>query len=119
MKKIAPLLLLFLCLGMTCQRQTSSISTNQQAAREIYEQAATIQAELIPILKQLEQEKNSISIQGRALSEAEIKKINQIEAIQTRYAWFEENYKPQQSLKDQRECLDTLNWIQRKIKTLD
>jgi predicted S18 family serine protease len=119
MKMTAPFLLLLLCLGMNCQRQTSSLSPNGKTTQDIYEKTVKLQAELKPVLNQLEQEKNSISIQGRELSEAEIKRINQIDAIQLRYAWFEENCDSQQSLKDQRACLDTLNWIQRKIKIMD
>lgn len=107
MKKILPIFfLIMLCLN--CQRQASIL----------YQQSAELASLVAPAVEALEQEKNNISIQGRALSQAELQKVDQIDALLNRYDWFKENHQAVNKLKDQKACLETIQWMQNQLATL-
>ena len=107
-----PFLLLVL-LGTCCQRYTNT------RAVALFQKADAIAIEIAPKLTQLEQEKNNISIQGRALTGIEIQKIDQINTLLDRYAWFNDKHQPGQSLKMQQQCLETIQWIQQQLLVME
>ncbi|MEM6378858.1 MAG: hypothetical protein AAF705_11610 [Bacteroidota bacterium] len=113
MRVTIPFLLLCLLFCTNCQRY------NQARISTLFQQATDVATEIMPKLSQLEQEKNSISIQGRALTELEIQKVDQINTILDRYAWFKENHQANQNIKVQQKCLETIQWIQKQILEIE
>lgn len=109
MRLTLPILLCLLTVCMSCQRYSNA------KASTLYQQAAEIEKVIAPTIENLEQEKNSISIQGRALTEAELQKIDQIDALLDRFAWFKENHRSSQGIKTQKACLETIQWIQQQL----
>lgn len=108
MKKTLPILFGLIMLCLNCQRQASTL----------FQQSAEIARQIAPTVENLEQEKNNISIQGRALSEAEIRKIDQIDALLNRYDWFKKNHQASNKFKEQKACLETIQWIQNQLAAL-
>ncbi|GAB5551680.1 MAG: hypothetical protein Sapg2KO_12710 [Saprospiraceae bacterium] len=104
------LCLLTFCLS--CQRYSNAKTST------LYQQATEIEALVAPVLKEMEQEKNSLSIQGRALTETELQKIDQIDTLLNRYDWFQKNHQATQSIKIQKECLETIQWIQKQLSEM-
>ncbi|MDX1939628.1 MAG: hypothetical protein SFU99_03705 [Saprospiraceae bacterium] len=61
-------------------------------AGEIHEQAMAIEKDMKAQFEQLVQIKNSINVQGRMLTAAEIAFVEQVEAIESSYHFWEENH---------------------------
>lgn len=112
MRLTLPILLCLFTVCLSCQRYSNAKATT------LYQQAAEIEKIIAPTIEDLEQEKNSISIQGRALTEAELQKIDQIDALLDRYAWFKENHQNSKGIKTQKACLETIQWIQKQLPEL-
>ena len=84
---------ILLCTVFACQRNTDSGADQVlEEAGKIHLQAVEIDKTVKPLIAQLEQERNQINIQGRALSEGEIQRVQQIESILASYDWFNENH---------------------------
>ncbi len=67
-------------------------SPELQEAAKVHTQAIKIEKELKPQLEQLIQIKNSINVQGRALTSQELALVTQIESIEHSYAFWEEHH---------------------------
>ena len=63
-----------------------------QEAAEVHTEALKIEKEIQSKLEALQQRKNTINIQGRALTEAEIAFVNQVEALEASLRYWEENH---------------------------
>lgn len=112
MRPSLPILLCLLTLCLSCQRY------NNAKVSTLYQQATEIEVVVAPVLKEMEQEKNNLSIQGRALTETELQKIDQIDTLLNRYDWFQKNHQASQSIKMQKECLETIQWIQKQLSEI-
>lgn len=63
-----------------------------EEAWKVHTEAMEIEQNIKPQLEELAQLKNSINVQGRALTPEEIKLIEQIEAIENSYAYWETHH---------------------------
>lgn len=63
-----------------------------QQAADIHTEAIKIEKELRPKLQSLVQQKNTINIQGRALTEEETAFVNKVESIEASLKYWEENH---------------------------
>jgi len=61
-------------------------------ATEVYKQSLEIEQEILPKFEELEQASNSINIQGRALTEEEIKFTRDVELLGLRLNYWKENH---------------------------
>lgn len=61
-------------------------------ATEIYKQSLEIEQEVLPKFEELEQAKNSINIQGRALTEEEIKFTRDVDLLGLSLNYWKENH---------------------------
>lgn len=112
MKMTLPILIMIVAFCSNCQRYTNAREST------LFQQAADIAVLVAPSLEQLKQEKNSISVQGRALTEAEAQKIDLIDSLLDRYDWFKANHQSTQRLKTQRAYLEAIQGIQKQIAEL-
>lgn len=117
--------LLWGLLNSACHRGTPTISQMKQEAESYYQQAAEINRTVQVAVAHLEQERNSINIQGRALTEAEMERVRAIEAILFDYAPFLENFSPvdsqnisQKEVEKQKENLAQIQAILQAVKAL-
>ncbi|MBK7870010.1 MAG: hypothetical protein IPJ74_04605 [Saprospiraceae bacterium] len=87
-------------------------------AEELQEQILIIQKVIKPDFEQLIQIKNSINVQGRALTSKEIDFVKQVEAIESSYVFWKEKYlKNPKTLSQQRKSRDSLIGIKQKIES--
>lgn len=63
-----------------------------QEATDIHNQSLTIEKEILPKFEELEQAKNSINIQGRALTEEEIKFTREVDLLGLSLNYWQENH---------------------------
>ncbi len=82
----------FLILLIAACKSTPKDNPALQEAARIHAEAAQIEQALQPQLKELIQRKNSINIQGRALTEEEIAFVEKVNAIENSYTYWEENH---------------------------
>ena len=61
-------------------------------AAKIHNEAVQIEIQIQPQLEQLVQQKNSIQIQGRALSEEEMTFVQLVDGLQASMDWFNKNH---------------------------
>lgn len=93
MSLVSKILLLGLfVLAANCGGSSGEDQKLLEEAGQIHQQALEIEQKVKPRLEALIQEKNRINIQGRALTEAEIAFVNQVEALEKSYAFWEENH---------------------------
>lgn len=85
-------LLLLLCplFFITCQSGQTDPTLKKAAA--IHQQAVDIEQEIKPTLENLRQQKNSLSIQGRTLTETEQSFVDYVTQIETLYRYWEDNH---------------------------
>ncbi len=106
----------------SAKRESSSL----KEAAETQEQALQIEKQVAPQLEKLEQIKNHISVQGRALSPEEQALLQQIESIQASYAAWkampdydhqaqEHQAKPENFIVTQRASRDSIVLIQQRV----
>ncbi len=98
MKKIAQtsLFILFLMLlisaGVTaCLSTQSESSKTLEEAKKVHLNALEVEKKVSSTLKQLVQRKNSINVQGRALTEEEKAFVEKVEKLETDLAYWREN----------------------------
>lgn len=109
-----------------CQRGADYRATLTAEAESYHQQAEEIQRKLLPAIQHLEQERNQINIQGRALSEAEQERVAVIEALLEQYTEFEAQFKPvaaegisRKVVAQERAKLEAIQAIQEEIKHLE
>lgn len=114
-----------------------------EEAWKVHTEAMEIEQNIKPQLEELAQLKNSINVQGRALTPEEIKLVERIESIQNSYAYWETHHmgvpghehdhqdhahhdhnhgaklelSPQDMLSVQREFRDSITSIQERVET--
>lgn len=96
LKQIMVPLLLCCLLGSSCS--TSQEKTLLKKAMKVHEESASIEADFHLKLKELIQKKNSINIQGRALSTEELTFVDVIEKLENSYSKWKENYETSANL---------------------
>lgn len=93
MKIIAQLLSCLLAALLITACNTSQKENPQlKEAADVHLEAMQIEKQMKPQLAELVQLKNSINIQGRELTAEEIALVQQIEALEASYAFWEENH---------------------------
>ena len=119
------LLSIFAC---TPRPQTGDV--NWSNIQELNSKALTIGQKVKPILEDLEQKRNSINIQGRALTEQEIQFVEEVEKLMSRFGdWdqkrinlpdFEEKFEGNLNslFKSEQASLDTIQAIQKAVQSL-
>lgn len=85
------ILSLFIIIG-SCSSNKHVNTEMLDKAYNIHQEAAQIEKEIQPKVAELTNLKNSINIQGRALTEEEISKVNQIEKLEASLAYWKENH---------------------------
>ncbi len=96
LRQIMVLPLLVCLLGSSCN--TSKEKTLLRKATKIHEESASIEAGLNEKLKELVQKKNSINIQGRALTTQELTFVDIIENLESAYTDWRKNYQNSSSM---------------------
>lgn len=76
---------------LACKSNQKDAPELQEAAR-IHAKALQIEQGLKPQLGELIQLKNSINVQGRALTESEIAFVEKVNSIENSYAYWKENH---------------------------
>lgn len=116
---------LYILILLACNSAKKENPALKEAA-QTQEQALQIEKQVVPQLEELEQIKNSISIQGRALTPKEQTLLQQIERIQASYAAWKEmpDYKyktqnhsanPENLIVTQRAFRDSIVLIQQRV----
>ena len=90
LRQIMVLTLLVCLFGSSCN--TSQEKTLLRKATKVHQESATIEADINQKLKELIQKKNSINIQGRALTTEELTFVDIIENLESTYNRWRENY---------------------------
>lgn len=79
-------------LSLTACNSAKKENPALKEAAETHEQAIQIEKQVAPQLEELIQIKNSINIQGRALTQEEQTLVQEIENIEASYTYWEENH---------------------------
>lgn len=108
-----------------CQRGADYQTALITEAESYHQQAEEIQRQLLPALQDLEQERNQINIQGRALNVAERERVELIEALLEQYATFEVMFQPveregisRKVVTQQKASLEAIRAIWEKVQAL-
>ena len=91
MKIIYSLLLTLTAFLLSCAGSKNANDPVMQKAFAIHQEASKIEKEIAPKLEDLIQIKNSTNIVGRALTEAEIERVEKIERIEQSVNFWREN----------------------------
>ena len=84
---------ILLLTSFACQRQSDNASDKLlEEAAQIHMNAVEVEKKIKSSISQIEQERNQINIQGRALTPEEIQRVAQIESILASYDWFKDNH---------------------------
>lgn len=120
------LLLFGLLITTACNRGTPNAGQMLEEAEKYYQQATEINRAVIPALEHLEQERNSINIQGRALTEAEIQRVSAIERVLADYAAFSKKFQAvntanisQKEVDQQKANLEMIQHLMEAVKALE
>ncbi|HKK77297.1 MAG TPA: hypothetical protein VJ953_19620 [Saprospiraceae bacterium] len=123
-----PILCLFLagCLLVGCQRANIRQEALASEAKAYYQQAADLQRKVMVAMEHLEQERNQINVQGRALAAAERQRVADIEDLLTQYARFEDGFEPvatnrisQKEVERQRTSLERIRAVWERVQALE
>ena len=91
-------LLIFIFLFSSCNSSQEKTLLNK--ASKVHQESAQIESNLNGKLQELVQKKNSINIQGRALSTEELTFVDVIENLESSYQLWKENYQQSAVLHD-------------------
>ncbi len=83
--------LCFYVFVMACNSAKNENPALKEAA-QTHEQALKIEKQVAPQLQELTQVKNSIQVQGRALTPEEMALVQEIESIEQSYEYWEKNH---------------------------
>ena len=96
LRQIMVLTLLVCLFGSSCN--TSQEKTLLRKATKVHQESATIEADIDQKLRELIQKKNSINIQGRALTTEELTFVDIIENLESTYNDWRKNYESSASM---------------------
>ena len=91
MKRTNIILLALIVFSISCGSSKHADNPLMQEAFAIHQEASKVEKEIAPKMKDLIQLKNSINIVGRALTEAEIDRIQKIEKIEQSLKFWKKN----------------------------
>ncbi len=83
-------ILMVMVLSIACNRQKEDPQLEEAA--EVYEQAIELEQQIRPEVDELAQLKNSINVQGRALTPEENLFVEKVEAIEAGHQFWKENH---------------------------